>query len=57
MLESGILNPNMADYPVTKVELPGATDRLTWKRNAGGLRVHLPAARPNDYAFVFRIRQ
>jgi alpha-L-fucosidase len=48
---------SLADYPVKKVDLLGATDKLTWERDAAGLRVHLPAARPNDYAFVFRIRQ
>ena len=48
---------SLADYPVKKVDLLGAAGVLSWKRDASGLRVHLPAKRPNDYAFVFRIRQ
>lgn len=31
--------------------------KLVWKRDVSGLTIELPAQRPNDYAFVFRIHQ
>ena len=48
---------SMADVPVKDVQLLGAREKLVWKRDASGLTVELPAQRPNDYAFVFRISQ
>jgi alpha-L-fucosidase len=48
---------SVADVPVKSVELLGSKDKLAWKRDAAGLSIKLPAQRPNDYAFVFRIRQ
>ena len=48
---------SLGDVPVKGVELLGTKERLTWKRDTSGLTVDLPARRPNDYAFVFRIRQ
>ncbi len=48
---------SLADVPVKSVELLGSKEKLVWKRDAAGLSVELPAQRPNDYAFVFRIRQ
>ena len=46
---------SLADYPVKKVELLGVKGQLKFKRDAAGLKVQLPAVKPNDYAFVFRI--
>ena len=48
---------SMADVPVAGVELLGSKEKLVWKRDSAGLSIGLPAQRPNDYAFVFRIRQ
>lgn len=46
---------SLADYPVKSVELLGSKARLAWKRDAAGLTVQLPAEKPNDYAFAFKI--
>jgi alpha-L-fucosidase len=49
-----------ADSPLTKrqirsVQLLGAKAPLKWTRNAAGLVIDLPAEKPGDYAFVFKI--
>jgi alpha-L-fucosidase len=60
--ESGrlIVKSLTADSPLTKrqirtVQLLGAKAPLTWTRNAAGLVIELPAEKPGDYAFVFKI--
>jgi hypothetical protein len=40
---------------VKSVELLGATTPVKWTRDAAGLHVVLPAARPTDYALALRI--
>ena len=52
-----LLVKSVADVPVVSVELLGSKEKLVWKRDAAGLAIQLPAGRPNDYAFVFRILQ
>jgi alpha-L-fucosidase len=47
---------SLASVPVKSVELLGSPAQLVWKRDVSGLTVELPAQRPNDYAFVFRIQ-
>jgi len=49
-----------ADSPLTKrqiqtVQLLGSKAVLKWTRNAAGLVVNLPAEKPGNYAFVFKI--
>jgi alpha-L-fucosidase len=52
-----LLVKSLADVPVANVQLLGSKEKLVWKHDAAGLSIQLPAQRPNDYAFVFRIRQ
>ena len=51
-----LLVKSMAEVPVASVELLGSKEKLVWTRDSAGLAIKLPAQRPNDYAFVFRIR-
>jgi alpha-L-fucosidase len=49
-----------AGSPLTKreiktVELLGSKAKLKWARNGGGLTIELPAQKPCDYAFAFKI--
>jgi alpha-L-fucosidase len=41
---------------IKSVELLGSKTKLNWKRTASGLEIELPAEKPCDYAFTFRIR-
>jgi alpha-L-fucosidase len=51
------LSPDLRLYQgeVGSVELLGSGEALTWTRDADGLRVELPAAKPGDHAFVLKI--
>jgi alpha-L-fucosidase len=40
---------------INKVELVGSHARLKWVRNADGLNVELPAEKPCNYAYAFKI--
>jgi alpha-L-fucosidase len=40
---------------VERVDLLGSDEPLHWSRDASGLVIDLPARRPGDHAFVFRI--
>ncbi|MGH9343883.1 MAG: alpha-L-fucosidase, partial [Terriglobia bacterium] len=40
---------------IESVELLGHKGRLTWRQDADGLRVKLPAERPSDYAVTFKV--
>jgi len=42
-------------FRVGEVALLGSDAKLTWKQDAEGLHIKLPAAPPGDYAFSFRI--
>jgi alpha-L-fucosidase len=41
---------------INSVGLLGSKAELNWKRTASGLEIELPAEKPCDYAFVFRIQ-
>jgi len=41
--------------PVTRVELLGSPQALTWKQTEEGLVLQLPSAKPNDIAYAFKI--
>jgi alpha-L-fucosidase len=41
---------------IASVELLGSTSRLAWTQGADGLRVEMPKARTDDYAYAFRVR-
>jgi alpha-L-fucosidase len=45
----------LAGTPVKRVELLGSTAKLRWSQTAGGLTIDLPAEKPGDYAFAFKI--
>jgi alpha-L-fucosidase len=45
-----------AGPPIRSVQLLGSDAALKWTRTAEGLVIELPAARPCDHAFAFRIR-
>ncbi len=47
---------SLADYPVKDIELLGSRAKLKWTQNVSGLTVELPAEKPNQYAYAFRIR-
>jgi alpha-L-fucosidase len=40
---------------ITEVSLLGHSGKLAWTRTAAGLQIELPAARPCDHAFTFKI--
>ena len=42
---------------VKSVQLLGSKTRLNWTRDAAGLRVTLPAEKPGDFAYAFKIAQ
>jgi alpha-L-fucosidase len=42
--------------PVTAVALLGSDSSLHWQQTATGLLIDLPQSKPNDIAYVFRIR-
>jgi alpha-L-fucosidase len=42
--------------PIAHIELLGAPSELHWKQTGTGLVIDLPSTRPNDDAYVFRIR-
>jgi alpha-L-fucosidase len=44
-------------YPaqIADIELLGSDAKLTWTRDTGGLKIALPARRPCDYAYAFKI--
>ncbi len=44
-----------APAKIQYVELLGHKGRLTWRQEADGLRVQLPAEKPSDYAVTFKI--
>ncbi|MGA2326749.1 MAG: alpha-L-fucosidase [Bryobacteraceae bacterium] len=41
---------------IRSVELLGSKAKLKWARTATGLEIELPAEKPGDYAFAFKIR-
>ena len=51
------LADHAAVYPgqIANVQMLGADEKLTWTRDADGLTINLPAQRPCDYAYVFKI--
>ena len=54
--ESGkLVVKSLADFPVKSVQLLGSQADLKWTRSADGLTIELPASRPCDYAFAFKI--
>jgi alpha-L-fucosidase len=40
---------------IRSVELLGSKTKLTWARTATALEIDLPAQKPGDYAFAFKI--
>ena len=42
--------------PVCSVQLLGSKDKIAWDEEKDGLHIHLPATRPDEPAFVFRIQ-
>ncbi|OHB58886.1 MAG: hypothetical protein A2173_11070 [Planctomycetes bacterium RBG_13_44_8b] len=40
---------------IRSVELLGNKDSLKWSKDENGLTIYLPAVKPCDYAFVFKI--
>jgi alpha-L-fucosidase len=40
---------------ITQIELLGSTAKLHWQQSKEGLTISLPATKPNDTAYVFRI--
>jgi alpha-L-fucosidase len=44
------------DGPVCSVNLLGSESRLNWTQKDDGLHIQLPAAKPDETTFVFRIR-
>jgi alpha-L-fucosidase len=42
--------------PVCSVDLLGSESQLTWTQSSEGLHIQLPAAKPDEATFVFRIR-
>jgi alpha-L-fucosidase len=53
------LSPDLRLYSgeMAEVELLGSSDKLTWTRDEGGLKIRLPAQKPCDYAFTLKIRR
>src|SRR5581483_7758688 len=43
------------DHPIHRIELLGAKGQLRFTRDQTGLVISLPAEKPNDYAYSFRI--
>ncbi|MEM6378756.1 MAG: alpha-L-fucosidase C-terminal domain-containing protein, partial [Bacteroidota bacterium] len=43
------------DKAIQKVSLLGSDQSLEWKQTDEGLRIQLPAEKPGDHAFVFKI--
>lgn len=43
--------------PVCSVSLLGSNEKITWSQREDGLYLHLPAERPDESAFVFRISE
>jgi alpha-L-fucosidase len=41
---------------VTSIELAGAGTTLKWTRNEAGLTIALPAQKPSDLAYVFKVK-
>jgi alpha-L-fucosidase len=41
--------------PVRQVQLLGSPDAIGWQQSADGLVLDLPAAKPNDLAYVVKI--
>jgi alpha-L-fucosidase len=54
---SGKLLIRSVDGNVSRVSLLGSSDALKWARSAEGLAIELPAHKPGDYAFVFKIKE
>jgi len=42
-------------HAITQVQLLGSQESVRWEQSANGLVLHLPQAKPNDMAYVFRI--
>jgi alpha-L-fucosidase len=40
---------------ITSISLLGSRDKLAWSRDENGLKIKLPAQKPGDYAYVFKI--
>ena len=47
--------PGNVDGNVEKVELLGSPGELAFRQDADGLKVQMPAEKPNDYAYVLKI--
>ena len=47
---------SLGTRPVKSVELLGSSGELKWRREKNALVVDLPAQKPGDYAYAFRIR-
>ncbi len=52
------LTSDRPEYPCTveRVELLGCDGSLPFTQDARGLTIHMPSHKPNEYAYVFRIR-
>ena len=46
---------SLADHPVSGVQLLGSKETLRWTRTPGGLTIELPAQKPCEFAFAFKI--
>jgi alpha-L-fucosidase len=46
---------SLADQPVRTVRLLGSSANLKWTQDSAGLSIELPAQRPCNYAFAFKI--
>ncbi|MCZ2150945.1 MAG: alpha-L-fucosidase [Bryobacterales bacterium] len=46
---------SLANEPVKSVELLGYSGKLAWRQDPDGLKIDMPASKPGDYAFAFRV--
>jgi alpha-L-fucosidase len=54
-MKSLAVNTDLFDREIATVELLGCDESLRWVREAAGLTIQLPAERPGEHAFVFKI--
>jgi alpha-L-fucosidase len=45
----------LAKGEITNIALLGSDEKLTWRHDAEGLKINLPAQKPGNYAHVFKI--
>ena len=54
-IKSLATDTGLFQHQIEKVELLGHEEPLQWSHNAGGLTINVPAQKPDDHAFAFRI--